>query len=182
MTCRTLIFTYFDAFSNELFPAVRKQFDLEAAGDLAEIEIHRAEVLRTAEQHEFITEELIVILNSFVNHNNSTYNQVMDGANEAAEGINRLSVALGVMALLIGVFTSIHIARSIKRPLVSMAEEAQLFAQGDFRNKVEFRAADEIGKLADSLNKMAKNLGQLINTVADNARSVAAHSEELAAS
>ena len=174
--------TYHRALTDQLAPAVGRQFQAQAAGDMALADLEAAEVLRIAGEYVPVTQDITDILQGLTAANKEIVSQTMADANGAAAGISRTSVILGVVALVLGIALTVFLTRSLRNPILVMVGGAELYAQGDFRNRIDVNTSDEVGDLARSLNTMADELGKLISKVIENAQTVAAHSEELAAS
>lgn len=174
--------TYHRGVSGELASAVKRQYQAQAAGNMALAAEESAEVQRIAGEYVPIAQEITGILVALANKNKENLITTMADANSVAAGISKTSVILGVIALILGIALSLFLTRSLRNPIVVMVGGAQLFAQGDFRNRIEIKSSDEVGDLATSLNTMADELSKLISRVIENAQTVAAHSEELAAS
>jgi len=74
----------------------------------------------------------------------------------AASFSRMLMVVIGsglVLTMLLG-FAALTLANRIARPLRSMGETARRLAVGDLDQEIEFRSADEVGRLADSFREM----------------------------
>ena len=174
--------TYHKALTDQLAPAVKRMFQAKMAGNLALVDMEAAEVQRIAGEYVTVTQEITSILQTLTAKDKEVMSTTMAEANNVAAGISRTSVILGVISLVLGIALSIFLTRSLRTPIVAMVGGAELFAQGDFRNRIDVKTSDEVGDLARSLNTMADELGKLVSKVIENAQTVAAHSEELAAS
>ena len=71
-----------------------------------------------------------------------------------------LSLALIFGLVLLGVFMSTLLARSLRRPLSRMRNAAVSISRGDFDVRIPVDTTDEIGDLAQSLNEMATSLAE----------------------
>lgn len=72
--------------------------------------------------------------------------------------LRNLLVLITVLISIIIVFVSIYLARSISRPIVSLARTAADISSGDLSRRAEVTSRDEIGDLAQAFNQMAVNL------------------------
>jgi len=174
--------TYHRGVSGELASAVKRQYQAQAAGDMALAAEEAAEVQRIAGEYVPIAQEITGILRTLEADKKEILITALADADSTAAGISRTSLVLGIIAMVLGIALSLLLTRSLKNPIVAMGGGAQLFAQGDFRNRINVNTSDEVGDLARSLNTMADELSKLISRVIENAQTVAAHSEELAAS
>ncbi|MDI2589113.1 methyl-accepting chemotaxis protein [Psychrobacillus sp. NEAU-3TGS] len=94
-----------------------------------------------------------------------------------------LVLAIGVIAVLVGIAIAIVIGRLISNPVVALANSARKMAEGDLSGEmVKVKNKDEIGDLVGSFNLMAENLRMVIEQVGMNSNHVAASAEELTAS
>lgn len=73
-------------------------------------------------------------------------------------GVTALALALAVALGMVG-------SRLITRPMLQLADTAQLIAQGDLSNRVEVTAQDEIGTLGTAFNTMAANLERTMKSL-----------------
>ncbi|AKG37233.1 methyl-accepting chemotaxis protein [Paenibacillus durus] len=94
----------------------------------------------------------------------------------------KLSLAISVLAIIIGVTVALWISRSISRPVLLLSNAAKVISGGDLTmQQFEISRKDEIGTLAASFNIMVDHLRRLIQEVGINAEQVAAASQELTA-
>ncbi|WP_027417611.1 methyl-accepting chemotaxis protein [Aneurinibacillus terranovensis] len=109
-----------------------------------------------------------------------------EGSKKNTETVNKIAMTIlfiSVIAFMLAILTGYLISRSISKPIVSMAKEAERIASGDLSiEDIQIKKRDEIGNLARSFNKMAKNLRELILEISFSAEHVASLSKELTAS
>ncbi len=74
--------------------------------------------------------------------------------------LNRLIILLGVLVLLGGGLLAVYIARSITRPLESLASRAVAFGSGDFGHSMRHDGAREIRDLSVAFDRMRLQLRQ----------------------
>ncbi len=74
--------------------------------------------------------------------------------------LNYILVAIIFISIVLVVFISLYIARSITRPIADLTQVAVKISKGDLSKKVEIKSKDETGILAKTLNKMTNNLIQ----------------------
>ncbi|MFQ5443181.1 MAG: two-component system histidine kinase PnpS [Nitrospinales bacterium] len=84
---------------------------------------------------------------------------------QAMQSIQTRIIWGGLAIALFSAVISLFISRRISRPLEKMRQGAELFAQGDFRQKVPVPDSLEMGALADTLNQMASQLDDRIRTI-----------------
>jgi signal transduction histidine kinase len=66
--------------------------------------------------------------------------------------------SLPLISLLIGIFLSIVMSRSVTRPVSQLAEAAQAIGQHDLDYRVETKGSQELQELAQSFNRMTEQL------------------------
>lgn len=71
------------------------------------------------------------------------------------KNITYVFIIIAVFVIIMGVFVSFILAKSIINPIKSVTKVAEKMADGDFTVKSEKIRNDEIGKLSDTLNYMA---------------------------
>lgn len=91
-------------------------------------------------------------------------------------------IAVVVLSLFLGIVCALMITRPIIASIKQGVDYAAAMAQGDFSQRLEIKAQDEIGMLLSSLQAASASLRALIRQVVGSAESVAASSEELTAS
>jgi signal transduction histidine kinase len=64
----------------------------------------------------------------------------------------------GAVAAFIALFLARLLARGMTQPLRDMAQAAQMMARGDYRQRVQVRSRDEVGRLAGTFNRMASEM------------------------
>jgi methyl-accepting chemotaxis protein len=90
-------------------------------------------------------------------------------------------LGLGVVTLLIAIFTAIFLTRSIVRPLNEAVSIANSLAQGDLTITVESKSKDETGVMMAALATMVDKLKQVVGDCMSASDNVASGSQELSA-
>ncbi|MGH9883525.1 MAG: HAMP domain-containing protein, partial [Pyrinomonadaceae bacterium] len=85
-----------------------------------------------------------------------------DHVQAAIRNETRLAIAVSGLVLLLGSAMAILGARSISRPLANVTEMTKRIAGGDFTQRIEIAAKNEIGTLAASFNEMTRRLNESI--------------------
>ncbi len=94
-------------------------------------------------------------------------------------------IALGIMTLLVGMYLSRAITRSITIPIGRSSAHIDLMAKGDFSIPVSAHALnrkDEMGIFAKSMHAMSANLGSILKEVTTSSMSLASASAQLTVS
>ena len=84
--------------------------------------------------------------------------------------------------ILIGIFLTYYIVRSITRPLNQLVAATEKVCDGDLTQTITVNGNDEISLLSTSFNKMIASLQEIISQVEEKAELLAASSEQLMAS
>lgn len=94
----------------------------------------------------------------------------------------RLSVAMGIIAVLLAVGLSFRLARSISQAINQVVQTAQRLATGDLSvQELKITSADELGDMGRAFNRMQGGIRQLVQGVIASAHAVASASQELSA-
>src|SRR5262245_8618221 len=75
---------------------------------------------------------------------------------------SRLAIAVSGLVLLFGSVIAIFGAKTISRPIADLTEMTRRIAGGDFTQRIDTRAKNEIGVLAASFNGMTRRLAESI--------------------
>ncbi|MCR8746748.1 methyl-accepting chemotaxis protein [Romboutsia lituseburensis] len=70
---------------------------------------------------------------------------------------------ISVMSILIGIFVSIYMTRSLKNPIEELEIAADKMSDGDFDIDIEYESKDELGSLSDSMRKMSNKTKEIID-------------------
>ncbi len=76
----------------------------------------------------------------------------------AASNTRIVVIAIGIIALLVGVILAIVIARGIIKPLLKGVDFSKSVAKGDLDVTIDVDQNDEVGMLADAMKQMVSNL------------------------
>ncbi|HSF59020.1 MAG TPA: SpoIIE family protein phosphatase [Candidatus Binatia bacterium] len=85
-----------------------------------------------------------------------------DRMQAAIRSETRLAMAVSGLVLLLGSVIAIFGARTISRPIADLIEMTRRIAGGDFTQRIDTRAKNEIGALAASFNGMTRRLAESI--------------------
>lgn len=115
-----------------------------------------------------IEDELSKILNTMVEKN-------------AREAQRMLNLQFPVLAFLIvlSIFLSIVISRSITKPVVHLQKATMDMSRGDYSVKVDVKTNDEIADLAGHFNEMAKNIKLSKETIEEQRNVLKSQNDEL---
>jgi two-component system, NtrC family, sensor histidine kinase GlrK len=89
---------------------------------------------------------------------------IRDEVNRAAlagQNAERFSWTAGIVALLLGIFVTIVLVRSINDPLHNLTQGTHQIAKGQFWHRLPVKGDDEFAELARDFNAMSEKLGEL---------------------
>jgi len=89
--------------------------------------------------------------------------------------------AIGVGAIIIGIFFAILVAKKITRSILLAVQFAQNIAKGDLTQSLVIDQSDEIGMLVKALNNMSENLRTMFQDIASGTQTLTASSTQLSA-
>jgi GAF domain-containing protein/HAMP domain-containing protein len=96
------------------------------------------------------------------------------------------NIAIGMLGLILAIFASTSIVRSITSPINDMVDASKEVIAGNFNIHLPSMREDELGRLIDAFNKMTDELKVLVSDleirVADRTRELESRSQELEAS
>ena len=91
-------------------------------------------------------------------------------------------IIIGIIALILALFLSMTISRSITVPLAKAVQINHLMAQGDLRSEIDVDRKDEIGDLLQSMQDMTDKLSLIVGDVQNASEQVTSGSEMVSAS
>ncbi len=119
-------------------------------------------------------------LGRFEQRQKDLYDQSLLEAEKAAKLGEQIMAGAGLVALVLGVFFAVVIARSIVRPIQQAADNLKLVAEGDLTQDIRSEGRDEAAELLKSLAAMQASLRQIVARVRQGSESVATASAEIA--
>lgn len=125
---------------------------------------------RTEEARAILEGECVDLYNSL----NSSFNDIIaynsEGSDDAAEessflyrSATRLMITVIIAVILVGVFFSFVIIRSIKIPISEIESAALKMAEGDLDVKISYTSKDELGVLAAQVGRLIHKLQMIID-------------------
>ena len=107
-------------------------------------------------------------------------------AMEAYSGARVMMIAMGILAMLVGIGVAVLITSSITKPLKRAADIARAISSGDLSSRIVVVGSDETSALLRSLSQMNHNLAEIIraakhtsDTVADGAHALSVETVEV---
>jgi methyl-accepting chemotaxis protein len=101
----------------------------------------------------------------------------------ASNFVQRSIIFIALIAAGLVSAVAFYLARSVSRPIVQLAEQAQHIADGNLNiDELETRSEDELGVLTKAFNQMTTDLRQILGQVQEAASQVAFASEQISAS
>jgi len=77
-------------------------------------------------------------------------------------------IIIAIIAIILGAFFSLSLARIISNPVRALAEHAKRIGTGDFEQKIIYESKDALGQLAGTFNKMAEKLKLNVSMLKEN--------------
>ncbi|MEK5269659.1 methyl-accepting chemotaxis protein [Aeribacillus sp. FSL K6-8394] len=81
---------------------------------------------------------------------------------QTARTIRSINIFIIIAALIVAFFITSFVSRSISKPILLLAKNADKMAEGDLSGTLTVKNKDEIGKLANSFTKMTDNIRQIL--------------------
>ena len=110
--------------------------------------------------------------------------QAIDDMSRAIDEANArsfsLTLALGVLTVLVGSLFAWLITRSITRPIDKAVKVAQTVAAGDLSARIEIESRDETGQLMQALKHMNDSLAKVVGEVRTGTNTIATASGQIA--
>ena len=119
---------------------------------------------------------------AIIRHNEMTTQKAYEKAKKSASTGWFTFITLGIINIIVGLWLSRAITRSIAIPIVLSSEHINLMARGDFSIPVSehaLRRKDEMGIFANSMQALNTNIGKVLAEMKTSAASVAAASTQL---
>jgi methyl-accepting chemotaxis protein len=101
-------------------------------------------------------------------------------AREAYGTALRTALALGLVALAIGIAAAIWIMRSVTRPVGRAADVAKALADGDLAQEVRVDSHDEVGQLMSALRDTVTQLAAIVRRIKQASEAINGTSTEIA--
>ncbi|NKX92963.1 methyl-accepting chemotaxis protein [Sanguibacter hominis ATCC BAA-789] len=125
---------------------------------------------------------LITELTTTMEHVDAAVNEIRESANAQATATIAIVAGVIVGVIVLCLAFGLFVAGRIRRPIETVRDALQSLATGDLTSTVEITSKDEIGQMAAALTTAQRNLTATLSGVVETAHTVAASSEELAAS
>ncbi|MBN1567462.1 MAG: response regulator [Acidobacteria bacterium] len=124
----------------------------------------------------------VVLSLSDINHQIAVMETRLSDTNQSArESAYRYLLITALLILLAGVILSYTLASRISVPIKEIADYAASVGRGNYKNRIEYKAKDEIGELVDAFNNMQSALMQSTVSIHELGKLVDARTRELAA-
>ena len=89
-------------------------------------------------------------------------------------------IALGCMAILLGIACALYITRTITQPINEAVRVAETVSSGDLTSNIVVESRDETGQLMQALKSMNDNLVGIVGRVRDGTDTITSASREIA--
>ncbi len=119
-------------------------------------------------------------VNAIATHQREVINRNAAIVDEQYRSGRAILIAVGVLALLVGIIASWRLSDGITRPLRRAVQATSAVAAGDLSAHVVVDRKDEIGQLLQGLHDMSQNLLKTVREVRNGADTIATASSEIA--
>jgi methyl-accepting chemotaxis protein len=119
-------------------------------------------------------------VNAIATHQRDVINRNAAIVDEQYRSGRTILIAVGVLALLVGIIASWRLSDGITRPLRRAVQATSAVAAGDLSTHVVVDRKDEIGQLLQGLHDMSQNLLKTVREVRSGADTIATASSEIA--
>ncbi|WMS88712.1 methyl-accepting chemotaxis protein [Pleionea litopenaei] len=100
---------------------------------------------------------------------------------QAVSEVNKsrtIIIIIALIAVAAGVFISLLVIRSIRKPLSQVVEVIGNIADGDLTQKIDVERSDEFGELSNSVNDLVNKLRDILGGIASGSQQLAASAEQ----
>ena len=104
----------------------------------------------------------------------------MAQAKRAAGVAEWIKLAIGALAVLLGVVIALALSRGITRPLADAVELANRIADGDLTHEIRVQRRDELGHLVQALNGMRSSLLKVVGEIRQASDGIGVAASEIA--
>ncbi|AGK99792.1 methyl-accepting chemotaxis protein [Desulfoscipio gibsoniae] len=170
---------YRDGLINRLAPAVRAYHNELNAGNEEQADAKFAEMNVITNELIPYTNQLSESIQKLVENNNQIVVQSLNESNSDAAKVITASTVMLFISVIIGIILSATMTRMLKNPILQMVSGANKYADGDLREKIEIRSADELGDLAAALNQMQAGFISIIQKIKDSSSQLSDSAQQL---
>ena len=126
--------------------------------DPSAMDVVTSQVVPAAQQY-------LAAMGALLDYQNARVAEMKASLQAQSQLYKMVMIALGVVALILGVWLSWAIARSISRPIREAVTAALQVAKGDLTHPVPVGGKDEMGELLTALNAMQQSLVRTVSEV-----------------
>ncbi len=148
-----------------------------------------AHLQKLAKDYKYNFDQLVVVFQDLDNLENKLtqleksleieINNIVSEQDLLADNSQRIQYSAIGFTLLIGIFLSMFIARTIVKPVRMLQKAASSIAKGNYDTQVEVYTKDEVGTLATLFNSMAQNIKISNDTIIEQQKEVEIINTEL---
>lgn len=123
--------------------------------------------------------EVTTALQSSTADHSAVFHQSLEGAVQQSNNILKTIITINIVAIVIALLLAFYLIRRLRNPVVQMAKGANTYAEGDFRETINFNANNELGDLAKALNKMQQNFTAVLQKMHYSVDNLTASAQQL---
>ncbi|WP_371367037.1 Putative methyl-accepting chemotaxis protein YoaH [Sporomusa rhizae] len=173
---------YRDTILKEYIPRAKGYYAALDTGNLVLAKEYDTKLKETARQVAPLAQAISEKADGIAKDNNSLADALIAESKGRADSVIKGSIIVSLVILVLGIATATILTNMIRKPIVALTEVAKQYAEGDLRNIVEIKSADEIGDLGQSLKIMHNNFVRMIANIRSASEQLADASEQMAAS
>jgi methyl-accepting chemotaxis protein len=124
--------------------------------------------------------QLLGEINALVKVHKEEEREVLEAGERSAQQLQYLLMAIGAVAVVIGLLLARAITAGIVRPLDAAVAIAKRVAEGDLSSTIEVHSKDETGELMAALRLMNQNLVDVVREVRSGTETISSASSQIA--
>lgn len=152
--------------------AFKRKAELQATGQMNALAVDKLKPALTA---------YLAAVNEVVAFQASLFSAANMSIDEVRVDSEKLLIALGLIALIVGVAAGVLLTRSITRPLARAVRLAEQVASGDLTTDIQITSKDEVGALQAALKRMNESLLKTVSEVRAGTETIVTASQQIAA-
>ncbi len=166
----------------ELLPVAREYNTALVTGNISQIQECRGKLSAISKRAAPLVQSIEKSLDELSASNANLAKELIKDSMNRAQSVTIVSSVMSLVVLILGVAIAFILTNMIRRPVTTLTNIANQYADGDLRNSIDIKSSDEIGELADSIHIMRDHFITMIGEIRTAADQLAASSEEMAAS
>ncbi len=172
---------YLNGITNEFVPIVGEFCREQKAGNRERAEALLPQSVESGKKFVPFAQGIMKGSRALVEENTQVVNNRMAAILGLVQKIIFVSVALGIVAMLIAGAMTIVIPRYINKSLLIILDFTKRYAKGDLRESIPVTKRDEFGDIGCAINEMVKGISAMVVKISHSSEQMAAASQQLTA-